>query len=255
LRYRHVWPGILLLSSLATLLVALVAWGDHFLSPGPSGGIRRLLDLWATPRVQGQVGPVTPATAEPLPAPRDAAPRAAPADEPAPPPAAPAAASAGDSRAPAAVLSARAVPARLAARYSLDLGTFAVVEDAERAEAQLNQAGFSTVRFRQQEPVRLFTVTLASPPDPDETQAIVSRLREDGFAQTVMLLGHRHTRGAGHPAPHRRPRRRAAAVGGSRAPGLGRGRPRGTGHAAPWDLHVAGGGRGGGPGDLEARHG
>jgi cell division protein FtsN len=169
--------------------VALVAWGDHFLSPGPSGGIRRLLDLWATPRVQGQVGPVTPATAEPLPAPGDAAPRAAPADEPAPPPAAPAAASAGDSRAPAAVLSARAVPARLAARYSLDLGTFAVVEDAERAEAQLNQAGFSTVRFRQQEPVRLFTVTLASPPDPDETQAIVSRLREDGFAQTVMPEG------------------------------------------------------------------
>ena len=50
MRYRHVWPGVLLLAALALLLVALLRWGDHFLSPGPSGGIHRLLQLWAASR-------------------------------------------------------------------------------------------------------------------------------------------------------------------------------------------------------------
>ena len=36
-RYRHVWPGFLLLAALALLLVGLLRWGDHFLSPGPTG--------------------------------------------------------------------------------------------------------------------------------------------------------------------------------------------------------------------------
>src|SRR6185295_18212547 len=49
-RYRHVWPGILLLAALALLLAGLLRWGDHFLSPGPSGGIHRLLQLWAASR-------------------------------------------------------------------------------------------------------------------------------------------------------------------------------------------------------------
>ena len=47
MRYRHVWPGVLLLACLVTLLAALLTWGDHFLSPGPTGGIRRLLAVWA----------------------------------------------------------------------------------------------------------------------------------------------------------------------------------------------------------------
>ena len=50
MRYRHVWPGVLLLAALALLLVGLLRWGDHFLSPGPSGGIHRLLQLWAASR-------------------------------------------------------------------------------------------------------------------------------------------------------------------------------------------------------------
>src|SRR5262245_29975875 len=50
MRYRHAWPGLFLVLALSTLLVTLVMWGDHFLSPGPSGGIRRLLQLWAASR-------------------------------------------------------------------------------------------------------------------------------------------------------------------------------------------------------------
>src|SRR4029434_2747595 len=48
--YRHVWPGLLLLAALGLLLAGLVRWGDHFLSPGPTGGIHRLLHLWAASR-------------------------------------------------------------------------------------------------------------------------------------------------------------------------------------------------------------
>ena len=57
MRYRHVWPGLLLLASLALLLVALVRWGDHFLSPGPGGGIHRLLQLWAPSRLPDESAP------------------------------------------------------------------------------------------------------------------------------------------------------------------------------------------------------
>jgi hypothetical protein len=41
-RYRHAWPGFVLLGSLSVFLASLLAWGgEHFLSPGPAGGIRR----------------------------------------------------------------------------------------------------------------------------------------------------------------------------------------------------------------------
>ena len=74
-------------------------------------------------------------------------------------------------------------------RYALALGTFAVSEDAERVEAQLNQAGFSTVRFRQQVPAKLFAVLVASIKDPEEGQATIERLQKDGYAQSVLLVG------------------------------------------------------------------
>ena len=127
MRYRHAWPGFLLLGSLALLLGALLAWGDHFLSPGPSGGIRRLLQLGAASR------PALPSgqTAEPE--------RAAdPPSDPASPPG-PTGSVSSDQTEP---------PGPAQPRYALDLGTFVIIEEAERAEAQLNQAGFSTVRFR-----------------------------------------------------------------------------------------------------------
>jgi cell division septation protein DedD len=74
-------------------------------------------------------------------------------------------------------------------RYALALGTFPLSEDAERVEAKLNQAGFSTVRFRQQTPAKLFAVLVAPLKDPEEGQATVERLRKDGYPPSVLLVG------------------------------------------------------------------
>jgi cell division septation protein DedD len=208
-RYRHVWPGLLLLAALALLLVGLLRWGDHFLSPGPSGGIHRLLQLWAAsrppdesaaaPQIASAPSPVTDAPVSPPSPPVPVSP-----EPPAPPPAAsatpppatpPASASPPATAPPAAPAPTREEPRETAAsapaplRYALALGTFAVPEDAERVEAKLNQAGFSTVRFRQQVPAKLFAVLIASLKDPEEGQTTIERLQKDGYAQSVLLVG------------------------------------------------------------------
>ena len=217
MRYRHVWPGVLLLAALALLLVGLLRWGDHFLSPGPSGGIHRLLQLWAAsrppdesvaaPQVTSAPSPTTDAPASPpgpssppvvSPEPPATPPVAsasspsatppAPASPPAAaPPASPTRAEHREAAAPAPAAPSPPTPAPV--RYALALGTFAVSEDAERVEAKLNQAGFSTVRFRQQVPAKLFAVLIASLKDPEEGQATVERLQKDGYAQSVLLVG------------------------------------------------------------------
>jgi alpha-D-ribose 1-methylphosphonate 5-triphosphate synthase subunit PhnG len=227
-RYRHVWPGLLLLAALALLLAGLLRWGDHFLSPGPSGGIHRLLQLWAASRPPDERAPSPPVAAAPAPttdapasppatppvpaapSPEPSAPpppgasgppplATPPAVMPPPTPAAPAARAPAPERAPeraeepreaaAPPLAAPGPPAPPPVRYALALGTFAVSEDAERVETKLNQAGFSTVRFRQQAPAKLFAVLVASLKDPEEGQATVERLQKDGYAQSVLLVG------------------------------------------------------------------
>ncbi len=219
MRYRHVWPGVLLLAALALLLVGLLRWGDHFLSPGPSGGIHRLLQLWAAsrppdesaaaPQIASAPSPVTDApvsppgppvaaavSPEPLPAPPIASASPPPATPPASasppaaaPPAAPAPARDEPREAAAPAPGAPGPPAPAPVRYALALGTFAVPEDAERVEAKLNQAGFSTVRFRQQVPAKLFAVLIASLRDPEEGQTTIERLQKDGYAQGVLMVG------------------------------------------------------------------
>lgn len=217
MRYRHVWPGLLLLAALALLLVGLLRWGDHFLSPGPSGGIHRLLQLWAAsrppdesaaaPQIASAPSPVTDAPVSPPSPPVPVSPEP-PAPPPvasaAPPPATPPASASPPATAPpAAPAPTREEPRETAAsapaapgpsapaplRYALALGTFAVPEDAERVEAKLNQAGFSTVRFRQQVPAKLFAVLIASLKDPEEGQTTIERLQKDGYAQSVLLVG------------------------------------------------------------------
>jgi hypothetical protein len=229
-RYRHAWPGVLLLAALALLLVGLVRWGDHFLSPGPTGGIHRLLQLWAASRPADEsIAP--PAAAAPSPA-TDAPANppvvmVPPAVAPAPPDSPGPAASSG----PAPVASTPVTPApgpivrtppperadepRDAAappapatpppvRYALALGTFPLSEDAERVEAKLNQAGFSTVRFRQQTLAKLFAVQVSSLKDPEEGQATVERLQKEGHPPSVLLVGRTGvTVRVGPPAPLR----------------------------------------------------
>jgi len=229
-RYRHAWPGVLLLAALALLLVGLVRWGDHFLSPGPTGGIHRLLQLWAASRPADE-SMAPPAAAAPSPA-TDAPANppvvmVPPAVAPAPPDSPGPAASPG----PAPVASTPVTPApgpivrtppperadepRDAAappapatpppvRYALALGTFPLSEDAERVEAKLNQAGFSTVRFRQQTLAKLFAVQVSSLKDPEEGQATVERLQKEGHPPSVLLVGRTGvTVRVGPPAPLR----------------------------------------------------
>ena len=219
MRYRHAWPGFLLLAALALLLVGLLRWGDHFLSPGPTGGIQRLLQLWAASRPSEESITAPPAIAAPPPAPEAAStpplvvvpPAAAPARPEAPasapapvtPPPAPAASTpvaplpasvakpappdseeSRESPAPATPAPAGPPPVR----YALALGTFPLSEDAERVEAKLNGAGFSTVRFRQQTPTKLFAVLVSSLKDPEEGQAAVERLQKDGYPPSVLLV-------------------------------------------------------------------
>jgi cell division protein FtsN len=219
-RYRHVWPGFLLLAALALLLVGLVRWGDHFLSPGPTGGIHRLLQLWAASRSADEsIAP--PAAAAPSlamdapvnPPPANSPPVAVPpvvalvppdssgpatppvAAPPAPapvaptPPPAPVVKSPPPERAdePREAAAAPATPAPV--RYALALGTYSLSEDAERVEAKLNQAGFSTVRFRLQTPAKLFAVHVSSLKDPEEGQATVERLQKEGHPPSVLLVG------------------------------------------------------------------
>jgi len=163
-RYRHAWPGMLLLSALALLLTSLLLWGDHFLTPSPAGGIGGLLQL-RVPLTVSFDALASPETARPLaePAtgPRTDIDVSFPASDRAD-------STLVDEAAHQEVASSATRPAAKAGhwppvsqvRYALELGSFAVEEDAERAEAQLNQTGLSTVRFRQQTPARLYTVAI-----------------------------------------------------------------------------------------------
>ena len=172
MRYRHTWPGVVLLTALGLLLVSLLVWGDHFLTPGPAGGIRRLLERWPASRALDEVSP--PAIAEETAQPPDD-PAAAPVSSaPSPPEAPPPEAVPRDPGNPAPAPASRAVSSLAAkAHYALDLGTFATDEDAERAEARLNQAGFATVRFRRQAPARLFTVSVRPLANHEEPPAAI----------------------------------------------------------------------------------
>ncbi|HSE03778.1 MAG TPA: SPOR domain-containing protein [Methylomirabilota bacterium] len=231
MRYRHAWPGFLLLAALALLLVGLLRWGDHFLSPGPTGGIHRLLQLWAASRPTDESIAAPPASAAPsptsdapasppvvvvvppAPVPAAPAPPATPAPAAAPPvavapgPALPAPAPAAQAAPPPRAEEAReepSAPATPPIRYALALGTFSLSEDAERIEAKLNQAGFSTVRFRQQTPAKLFAVLVSSLKDPEEGQLTVEQLQKDGYPPSVLLVGRNGvTVRVGPPAPLR----------------------------------------------------
>jgi cell division septation protein DedD len=214
--------------------VGLLQWGDHFLSPGPTGGIHRLLQLWAASRPTDESVAAPPASAAPSPTsdapasppvvvvvPPAAVPAApdspaTPAPPPAPPltiapaPALPAPAPVAKATPPEGAQEPREDPTPAASatpppiRYALALGTFSLSEDAERIEAKLNQAGLSTVRFRQQTPAKLFAVLVSSLKDPEEGQVTVERLQKDGYPPSVLLVGRTGvTVRVGSPAPLR----------------------------------------------------
>src|SRR5262245_22765864 len=74
-----------------------------------------------------------------------------------------------------------------ATRFAIEFGPFMTAAEAERVERQLNEAGYPTVRFRQQTGAALYAVLLDKIPSSREAQALVASLREQGFAEAFVV--------------------------------------------------------------------
>jgi len=89
-------------------------------------------------------------------------------------------------------------------RFALEFGSFTTSAEAERIERRLTQAGFQTVRFRQQTGAALYAVLLERIPGATEAQALVGTLREQGYGDAVLLKQEPPLVRAGEPLPLRR---------------------------------------------------
>src|SRR5262245_15872707 len=105
----------------------------------------------------------------------------------APPPATPLA---EEVRSLSVVASAQAAPSMSRAprseRFTIELGMLFTDADAERVERRLNEAGYQTVRFRQDpHGASAYTVVVEHARDSHEANTILSVLREAGLVGTV----------------------------------------------------------------------
>jgi cell division septation protein DedD len=76
-----------------------------------------------------------------------------------------------------------------ATRFAVEFGPFTTAPEAERLERQLNQAGYQTVRFRQQTGAEVFAVLIDRLPSQREAELVAAALREQGFRDAVVLDG------------------------------------------------------------------
>src|SRR5262250_1166568 len=74
-----------------------------------------------------------------------------------------------------------------ATRFAIEFGPFMTAAEAERVERQLSEAGYPTVRFRQQTGAALYAVLVEKIPSSREAQALVASLREQGFAEAFVV--------------------------------------------------------------------
>ena len=74
-----------------------------------------------------------------------------------------------------------------ATRFAIEFGPFMTAAEAERVERQLNEAGYPTVRFRQQTGAALYAVLVEKIPSSREAQALVASLRQQGFAEAFVV--------------------------------------------------------------------
>src|SRR2546428_565354 len=81
---------------------------------------------------------------------------------------------------PAPVPSAGAGPTS-GARFAIEFGPFMTAPEAERVERQLNEAGYQTVRFRQQTGAALYAVLIEKILGARDAQTLIAALREQGF--------------------------------------------------------------------------
>ena len=78
-------------------------------------------------------------------------------------------------------------PPAAAARFAIEFGPFMTAAEAERVERQLNEAGYPTVRFRQQTGASLYAVLIEKIPSARDAQALVASLRQQGFAEAFVV--------------------------------------------------------------------
>jgi Mrp family chromosome partitioning ATPase len=187
-RSRRLWLGAIVLALLAAL-GGLAGWRLGWFGgpPRPKEILRQRLEAPSSSAAPTLATP-RPTTAPPAPAlgplPESSVPAMrlgplaappAPVDRPAPPAAAPKAAATAPG-APAA-----------AARFAIEFGPFMTAPEAERVERQLNEAGYPTVRFRQQTGAALYAVLIEKHPTARDAQALVAALRQQGFAEAFVV--------------------------------------------------------------------
>jgi SPOR domain len=73
------------------------------------------------------------------------------------------------------------------ARFAIEFGPFITAPEAERVERQLNEAGYPTVRFRQQTGAALYAVLIEKIPNARHAQTLVTSLREQGFGGAFVI--------------------------------------------------------------------
>ncbi|MBI4636045.1 MAG: hypothetical protein HY727_06805, partial [Candidatus Rokubacteria bacterium] len=202
-RYRDLSIGVLILGVLVAAFAGVLAWRMGWLGGAePRALLRQKLE--SLPPRPGSAPesarePSVPAPASPVPStpspPATVAP--APFDRPplAPPPAPAAQAPprvappTPERPAPGKDTAAASAPVPDPARFAVELGPFPVASAAERVERQLNEAGFQTVRFRQQSADAVYAVWIGQPPGVRDAQALVATLRGQGFADASVLGG------------------------------------------------------------------
>ncbi len=218
-RTRYLIGGILVALGLVAALYGLVSWRFGALNEQPRESMRRRLEQApplptvpprlmplqpreresAVPDPVESAGPAVAATPpgpvvlpitpdRTMPAPEAVSPEppvlapAPPAAPPAPQALTPAPSSPKPSRSGPA-------PATPATRFAVEFGPFVTAPEAERRERQLNQAGYQTVRFRQQMGAEVFAVLIERLPSRREAEAVASALREQGFPDPAVLDG------------------------------------------------------------------
>ncbi|PYM73159.1 MAG: hypothetical protein DME03_16045, partial [Candidatus Rokuibacteriota bacterium] len=87
---------------------------------------------------------------------------------------------------PAPVPSAGAGPTS-GARFAIEFGPFMTAPEAERVERQLNEAGYQTVRFRQQTGAALYAVLIEKILGARDAQTLIAALREQGFGGAFVV--------------------------------------------------------------------
>jgi uncharacterized protein involved in exopolysaccharide biosynthesis/Mrp family chromosome partitioning ATPase len=73
------------------------------------------------------------------------------------------------------------------ARFAVEFGPFMTAPEAEKVERQLNEAGYPTVRFRQQTGAALYAVLIEKQPSARDARALVATLRQQGFADAFVV--------------------------------------------------------------------